>query len=322
MTFNAIELDVFRRLNFQDSPASAVKTRIDGFINQRHRRILAMPGLSRLRDDNLTFASVASQAIYAMGPAVSRIKAIYDATTNQLKLTERTLQWLRTVDPRLNESGTPEAWIPLSIKQTQKQPSAACDLHVISTSASDGAGVTCFVEYTRTGGYRASTSHALNGLTDVALTSTGDVIEVDKFYLSTNAVGTVTLLDGLAGNVLATIPIGQEYARYLTIQLWPTPSAVVTYNVDYTREIFDMSNSTDEPLLPPDFHYLLSVGARLDEYEKMNDERLPVAQREWDLGISKLRNYVLNSPDYVIVPGGQPGVAWSTFGPNYPASGW
>lgn len=323
MTLNQIEIDIFRRLNFADSPAAAVKSRIDGFINQRHRQLLAMPGMERLRDDNITFATVASTRYYAMGPTVSRVKTIYDGTTNQLKLTERTLQWVRTVDPRNSATGTPESWIPISVKQVQTQPAAACDLHVISTSASDGGSVTCYVEYTRTGGYHGAASHVMNGVTDVQLTSTGDVIAVDKFYLSGAAAGTVTLLDGLAGNTLATIPIGQEYGRYLWLQLWPMPSSVWTYNVDYTREIFDMANATDEPLLPPDFHYLLSVGARIDEYEKQDDTRIAIVQGEWERGLKRLQHYVLNSEDYIIVPGGTSRVAWSNLGSWYPAgSGW
>jgi hypothetical protein len=320
VTFNEIQLDVNRRLNFNDSPAAAVTTRLNTFINQRHRQILSMPGIDRLRDDNTTFASVASQATYAMGPSISRIKTIYDGTTNQMKLVERTLQWLRTADPRLASTGTPEAWIPLSIKQVQAQPAAACNLHVISTSASDTG--TCYVEYTRTGNYRSSASATMTGSVDKALTTTTDVIRADKFYLSAVAVGTVTLLDAAGGTVLATIPPGQSYGRYIWMQLWPTPSGVVTYNVDYTREIYDMANAFDEPLLPPDFHYLLSVGARIDEYEKMDDDRRKLAYGEWQLGISRLRNYLINSPDYVIVPGGRTQSA-SNLGPYYPAgSGW
>lgn len=317
-----IQQDIYRTGNYADSPTTAVSNRITGYINKRHRMILGRPALSRLRDDQISFSSVASQRTYAMGPAVSRIKSIFDGTTNQLRLTERTLSWIRTVDPRLATTGTPEAWAPVSIKQVQAQPAAACDLHVISTSAADGAGVTCYVEYTTTGGYRQSTSKAMNGVTDVALTSTTNVIEVDKFYLSAAATGTVTLLDAVGGNVLATIAPGQSYGRYLVIQLWPTPSSVWTYQVDYTREIADMVQPNDEPLLPPDFHYLLSVGARMDEYEKLDDARRQLLIPEWERGIIELENYVINSPDYLIVPGGQQRVNWSNLGPFYPSGGW
>ena len=84
-----------------------------------------------------------------------------------------------------------------------------------------------------------------------------DHIEVTKFYLSAVAAGFVTLFDAaVAGNELARIEIGKAYSRYVGIQLFPTPSAAVTYYVDYTRVIPDMVNPADEPLLPEDFHEL------------------------------------------------------------------
>lgn len=321
MNLNAIELDVTRRLNYSDVPPPAVKSRLDGFVNQRHRQILAMPGMQRLRDDSITFASVASQATYAMGPAVSRINTIYDGTTNQLKLEERTIQWLRRVDPRLASAGTPEAWIPLSIKQTQAQP-ATTGLWAVSTSASDTQQV--FVESVRTGGYgNVSAAVTLTGTSRVQIGTLTDHISVEKFYLSTPAVGAVSLYDAVtSGNLLATIPIGSTYARYLTIQLWPTPSGVVTYTVDYTREIADMVNASDEPLLPPDFHYLLSVGVRLDEYEKLDDDRRQLMQDQWDKGIKRLQHYVINNADYLVIPGESRRPRLSNLGPGFPAGVW
>lgn len=321
MNLNAIELDVCRRLNYSDVPPPAVKSRLDGFVNQRHRQILAMPGMARLRDDSITFASVASQSTYAMGPAVSRINTIYDGTTNQLKLEERTIQWLRRVDPRLASAGTPEAWIPLSIKQTQAQP-ATTGLWAVSTSASDTQQV--FVESVRTGGYgNVSAATTLTGTSRVQIGTLTDHLGVEKFYLSTPAIGAVSLYDAVtAGNLLATIPIGSMYARYLTIQLWPTPSGVVTYTVDYTREIADMVNASDEPLLPPDFHYLLSVGVRLDEYEKLDDQRRVLMQDQWDKGIKRLQHYVINSGDYLIVPGESRRPRLSNLGAGFPPGVW
>lgn len=324
VTFSEISADVYRRLNFDTTPATAVQTRIKAFINQRHRQILAIPGMELLRDapKPMTFASVASQSTYAMGPNVARIKDIYDGTTNQLKLTERSVQWLRTMDPRSTNTGTPESWIPITTAQVQTQPSAATGVYVKSTSASDGASTTAYIETARTGGYRASASVAMNGVTGTLIGSQTDHIEVDKFYLSAVAVGTVTLETAASGGtVLATIPPGQSYARFLIIQLWPIPSAVVTYSVDFTREIADMVNATDEPLLPSDFHPLLSTGARIDEYEKMDDDRRTALLRDWKVGTDALKNFVINGPDYLIVPGGS-NAQGSNLGGMYPAGRW
>lgn len=323
MNFSALELDVFRRLNFADVPATLVKTRIDTFLNQRHRQILAMPGMEGLRNGTFLLPSVASQAQYALGATVARVRDIFDGTTNQRKLIERSLQWVRTVDPRLASTGVPEAWVPLSFQQVQVQPAAATALWAISTSAGD-TSQTVSIETARTGGYRRQESATLNGLTAVQLGTLTDHVEVEKFYLSAAAAGTVTLMTAAAaGTTLATIPIGQISGRYFWIQLWPTPSAVWTFTVDVTRNIFDLVNANDEPLLPEDFHYLLSLGARIDEYEKMADSRRPALLIDWKIGISRLQNYVVNSTDYQIVAGGMEAGRASNLGPWFPSgSGW
>lgn len=319
MQLSTIQLDVYRRLNFADSPASSVVARILTFINQRHRQLLTMPGMDKLREGQITFATVANQALYGLGPSVSRIKTIYD-TTNDIKLVERDLSWLRWQDPSLFVSGTPTVWIPRGFEQVQSQPSAATGLYVDSTSAGDTG--TAYIEGVRTGGYRATASVAMTGTTNVQIGTLTDWIQVDKFYLSTAAVGTVTLETAASGGtVLATIVAGQTYARYLRIQLWPTPSTAVTTSVDYTQEIQDMANATDQPLLPEDFHYLLSLGARLDEYEKADDDRREALLRDWELGVRRLREYVVNNPDKIIIPGmGDPGI--SNLGPWYPRGAW
>jgi hypothetical protein len=321
VNLGALLLDLCRRLNYQDVPAAAVTARLTAFINQRHRQILAMPGMDQLRDESITFQTVANQPTYAMGPAVSRIKTIYDSVTNQIKLEEQTLQWLRAIDPRLASFGPPGYWVPLSIKQTQAQP-ATTGLWAVSSSASDTQNV--FLETTRTGGYsHVAPATTLTGVTRVQIGTLTDHVSVDKFYLATPAAGTVSLYDAVvSGNLLATIPIGATYARYLWIQLWPTPAGVYTYSVDYTREIHDMVNPSDQPLLPPDFHSLLSVGARLDEYEKLDDSRRSLMQDQWDKGIKRLQHYVLNSGDLVIIPGERSRAGRSNLGPNFPAGVW
>lgn len=225
MTLLDIETDVLSRLNYDITNVNAaVKARIDRFINQRYRQVLAMPGMAKLRDASTTFPTVASTAQYTLSANVQRINAIYDAT-NQRRLTMRSLDWLRSVDPGLvSTSSVAEAWVPVTETAT----------------------------------------HAW------------------------------------------------------TVQIWPTPSAVVTLSVDYTANLTELSGSTDEPLLPPDFHYLLSVGARLDEYEKLQDARYPIVAADWQRGVARLLNFVQNPQDFIAVPGSRP-VAWSSLGPWYPA---
>lgn len=319
MTLSDLKLDVFRTLNYGDSPATAVVTRITAYLNKRHRMLLSRKSLSRLRDGNISFASVAGQATYGLPPVISRIKTIYDGTTNQLKLTERTVQWLRTVDPRLASSGTPESWIPLNVGYVSQQPTTAGSLSITLTAIT-GVTLNFYVQGVRTGGYYTSeTIQVASGFASGTGVLT-DWLRIDKWYCDSAPNYDATLATG--AQTLGVIPAGQTMARSLYIQLWPKPSSVWTYQVDYTREIPDLVNANDEPLLPTDFHYLLPIGARIDEYEKLDDDRRKAAEAEWEMGCRELENYVINSPDYVIVPGGTSRLSWSNLGSWYPAGSW
>ena len=90
-------------VGYQPSTASPeVRLRVRRRLNEWHRRLLAQPGLSRfLRETfSVTFASVASTAVYGLPSSVGRINSLYE-TTNDVKLEQRSLSWLRTEDPGL-----------------------------------------------------------------------------------------------------------------------------------------------------------------------------------------------------------------------------
>jgi hypothetical protein len=119
---------------------------------------------------------------------------------------------------------------------------------------------------------------------------------------------------------LATIPIGQQFARYMAIQLWPTPGSVITYHVDYTRVIPDMVNAADEPLLPEDFHDLLVEGALVKEWTKKDDgDRRAEAKRVFEAGERELQSWVQSNADTVasLRPAGLS--RFSQLGASYPA---
>lgn len=103
-----------------------------------------------------------------------------------------------------------------------------------------------------------------------------------------------------------------------TVQLWPTPSSAITYTVDYVPTLTELSADGDEPRLPTDFHRLLSTGAVMQEYEKLDDSRFAQAQERYERGIRDCRAFLVNDLDYVIVPGkAEPGR--SRMGAYFPA---
>lgn len=292
MTLSDLQADAYRRLGFQASPASETVTRITAFLNETQAEILSEPGMEALLYDQLPLASVASQAQYGLPPSVAKVRKIRDAS-NRVPLDPMSLDEYRRMYPDPTAvSGIASRWVDLGYAAVAIQPSNASELFIKSTAAGDTG--TVYVEGIRTGGYPIAYSTTMTGVTGKSIGAAyTDIIEVTKLYLSAAAVGTVTLLeDSAAGTELARIPIGQTNARYSQIALAITPSSVISYSIDYERDATALINANDEPVLPPRFHRLLGVGARMREYEKQDQRRYSAAQAEYLYGMKKLKFYV------------------------------
>jgi hypothetical protein len=313
---------VCEETGYQLSPSGPVTTRLTRWINEGVRAILAEPGLTRLADSDspLPIASVASTARVVVPEAVARILSLTERT-NDLSLKAMDLQTYRTLDPdAASTSGTPTHFVPIGRVAVATQPSNASELFVDSTSASDTS--TAYVRGLVTGGYRRTAAVSLTGTTAVTLSSSiTSWIEVEDFYLSANALGTVTLVeDASGGTELAQITIGQKRPRYYAFYLWPTPAAAVTYYVDYRRELVDLVNPTDEPPLPTDFHPILIAYAVMKEREHKDEtERLLIARNHYQSWLSKLKYHTQTLSNEIPVSGRRPMSGRSRLGAYYPA---
>lgn len=302
MTLAELLADCYRRLNYATSPDATVSGRLTAFLNESQQEILSEPGMESLLDDVVTFASVASTAEYSLPQSVARVKSIRD-TTNLLTLAPLSESAYKAAypDPTLI-TGIADSWVDLGYAGVSKQPSNASELFVVSTAAADGATKKANIEGYTTGGAFRAAAVAMNGVTAVSFGATITTWErVTKFYLSlasdgsaTSAGGVVSLCeDSGIGTVMATIPISQSFARYRRIALAICPSSAITYSVDFERDIIDMATLNDQPILPPRFHRLLAIGARMREYEKQDDGRRYLAAREeWSYGLRKVKFYV------------------------------
>jgi len=293
---------------------AATQNRLLDHLNARHREILSWPGMQRFRQRRLTIASVANQALYAI-PNCANIITIGEATNDQI-LSPRGFHEYRRHNPDpASSTGTPEAYVPIGTQQVAAQPSDASSLFVDSTAAGDTQ--TCYIEGYITGGYPRSVSVTLTGTTAVNVSAAVSTwIGIEKFYLSSAAVGVVTLHeDADGGTELARIGIGQTWQQYYAFYLDPTPSGAITYTVDAELLITDFAQSTDQPLIPHDFHDLLIFGALMDEYEKGDDSRYQQAERQWQQRASDLRLYVARLTDGPI----NGGTGRSQLGPYFPA---
>ena len=267
-------------LNKNSTLDTATSNRLLSYLNQRHRRLLSAPGVQHLRDTVLTFASVADQPLYAL-PNVAKINRIWDITNNRV-LQGLTLDEYRTIDPRATvDTGVSDFWVWAGYGATAKQPSDASELFVKSSSGSDTTQ-TARLECTITGNYPRTLSAALNGTTAVTFGSTvTTILNVSKFYISGTGAGSITLHeDSGSGTELARIGIGQTRQRYYQFYLWRTPADARTYTCDVTRDVTDLAQDTDEPMLPNDFHDLLVLGVVMDEYRHLDDTRYAAAAGE------------------------------------------
>ncbi len=326
MTYSQMLLDLYRRLNYGTTPASEVTTRLSTFLNETLQDVISEPGIGQwvtLNQPPVTFASVSGTAVYALANSIQRIDAITERT-NYIKLEMRPLEWYRSQSPNPTVfTGTPSVWVPLGFAAVSTQPSAATGLWAVSSSGSDTTQ-TVRCETVRTGGVTFSGSLSLNGTTRVQLGTATDHEQVTKFYLTAACVGTISLYDAAAaGNLLGTIAIGQTFARYQAIALWPTPTAAITYYVDGEHDLSDMINGTDEPPFPSRFHRMLIDGALFREWEKKDRADLAKhAHERYERALAQLRYFTTCPPDF-LPSVNTTGVERSRFGGNYPATrGW
>jgi hypothetical protein len=320
MNFTQLQARLATRLGGSTSVTDTA-TRYKNALNEVHRQTLRMHGLEKLRQGTVTFASVASQKLYALPEqGVARINRITEAT-NDRKLEYRTSGWLDEVAPDPT-TGTPWAWIERGYSHgVHTQPSDASEVFAKSTSAADTTQ-TIHVEGIITGGYYRTASVQLTGATAVSLSaSITSFIQITKVYLTAVAAGVVTLHeDSGAGTELSRIAIGDVAPKFIAFQLYNTPSAVLTYTADVLRAIPDMANDTDEPLIPEDFHDLLLDKAERKELRKKDDPaRHAMLATDITRGERELISFVVNHPDWRPQWNDGMGTGISTLGAWYPA---
>ncbi len=287
-------------------------------LNEVHRKLLRKPGREQLRYGVVPFASVADQKLYALpAQGVARINRITEAT-NDRRLDYKTPDWLDTVAPDPT-TGTPWAWVPQGLTEVHTQPSDASAVYVVSTSGSD-AGV-AYVEGITEDGYYQRKSVTMTGVTSVNLSlEVNDWIQITKFFLSSAAVGTVTLHeDSGVGTELSRIAAGDVRAQFHLFQLYLTPSSAITYTAVVLRSVPDMRQDTDEPLLPEDFHDLLIDMAEQKELRKADDpNRWGMLAKDIRDGESELNTFLTAHPDWRPTFGG-PVAQLASLGAWFPA---
>lgn len=296
MTFLEIQNQTLRACGHPTAASSEPRTRVKAEINTWQRRILTRPGYARLlRDSENTFSSVANQRTYGLGIPMGRILGI-QAVVDRTVLALRDTAFLRR-SGTTQTIGTASCYIPRGWFPVQQHPANASSVFAKSSAAGDTTQVVdwTFVLSTM---QRVSGFTTLTGTTAVQLGTASTVVEIVRLALRTAAVGVVTVTeDSGAGSTLLSLPIGQTFGRFLHVELFPTPASALQYRIDYTREIVDMTEDTDQPLLPPDYHHILALGAEYDEWRKLSDDRMVVAKQDLEQEIKSLNAWLWDLPD-------------------------
>jgi hypothetical protein len=119
------------------------------------------------------------------------------------------------------------------------------------------------------------------------------------------------------GNPVAYILRGRQ-SGLIRVQLWPTPQGAYAYTLDYEAQVADMTEDEEEPLLPLDFHRILSLGAQEEEWVRADDDRAGIARARREALEKNFARYMWDLAD----SSSSQSVGWSPFGGHYPAERW
>lgn len=300
MTFQELQDHALDALGYATTSSAQVeaRTRIKRWINDWHRRLLTRPGFARLlRDFEEPLTTTANQAIYGFAEPMGRLNGIYD-TTNRWPLRLRDLGWLRQQLSPTAQTGTPVAYVPRGWAPVATQPSTADSIWAVAASGTATDQLAWDFAIQSTGAItRIHGVTTLTSTTPVQLGTSSVVTQIlGLTYQGTNTTTLRIHQSSGSGAVLGYIQPGRSKARYFQVQLWPTPSAMLPYTCDFTSEIIDMAADQDEPMLPPDFHYVLSKGAQYEELIRRDDNRAGFVLSDLNTGIASLNRWLWDLP--------------------------
>lgn len=269
MNLADIEAIVYDRLNLPAAPDSTRVAQIRRSINSAYYDLMGKPALSVLRRQLLTFTSVANTPFAVLPQAAIDVLSVADRVRNWL-LTPIAVANIRFEDPALLMTTYPWAFAKYNLQAAvTQQPSAAAQIWAKSTSATDGATKTLYVETIRSDGSMVVESVALNGTTAVQVGTSSAIVTITKAWLATTAngsattaAGTVGLYEGSGtGTQLSSIFPGRGAARFSLLHFYPTPTSANTYTADCKVLLTPLANASDEPLIPDDYRTVLAHAA-------------------------------------------------------------
>lgn len=222
---------------------------------------------------------------------------------------------LELVDSDLSDSGSVTNYTSLDLMEVQRQPSAASQITVVSSSALDSGGSYKILLRGLVSGVDDYEQLTLTGVASV--TSTKSFTEIYGCRKNTRMNGTITVSAG--ATTLVNIPAESLRAEYQKIRLYANPSSVISIRERHIRKPQPVLNDSDIFDVPEcgQMAVLKGMFAKAHEYVK----EYTMAKQMWIDFYATLKNLrgKLGYPaDYIAVKGGtQFAMTWPRWPSNY-----
>lgn len=303
-------------------PSTDQTTRLTRWVNEGYRHLMAKPGREQLRDASITITTEANRSLYPWPQAVAKVYAMTQVT-NSVRLGFLTKDQYRLLNPGLNQSsGFAYAWSPDGWGPVLRQPEGT-GLWAVSSDAADTTQKVNVQGFLTNNDMSSEIQSAvLTGTARVQIGTLATWNILERLDLTAVGVGIIRIFDAVtSGNEILRLQPGQTSAQYQHFRLFPTPSSAVDYQADVCLALTELVNSNDVPLLPPDFHDMLALYARMRAFQVAGaDPRLPYALQEWATRCAELVRYVDFPKDYQpIVGAARSGIGVNDLGAWYPA---
>ncbi len=215
-----------------------------------------------------TFVSAASTSQYGMPLYVKEVLNIEDPTTPQFVFQSNRRMFDQNY-AGATETGTPVASYSLGVRGVQKFPAANGLLTLVSDSTADtGTNYKVRVTGFNASGALVTELVTLAGTTAASTTNSySATLGVERLVKAPNSgytfTGNITVADSSA-NTIAVIPVWWKSPSYCWIELFPIPSAAITYTVRASMRKPPLVNGDDWIDLPEEYHLLCVFGVTKD----------------------------------------------------------
>jgi len=242
---------------------SISNTKIDRWSNITQDYIWAHADL-KSAEQSATFSCVASQEIYYIDGNIGRIKQMVNTSSDWI-MNEVSESEMNSIDPLRTETGNPERYSVYGKSEISAQNATASKLSIVSSSALDTTQYVRMIG--KVSGVETAEDKILNGIVSGDSTATFDANGIIGIRLSATCAGNITVSAG--STTIVIIPIGKLFRMYQPIRLGPIPSGTDAIRLNYIQGPRQMISAYDIPDLPPEYHYLIPIGALAQARDEM-----------------------------------------------------